>query len=177
MQPVVLRTYEAVERAVVEDCEPILEIGRLLSQPLREGVAYLVDLAVGKLYGLAVANLYLFQLPVDKLRYLLGNVGRSVLQGVLQQMDAVVFAALRIDGVLVQNLRIQRGGLDAVFVDVGGIAHLNFRIEQRGGELFIDAFGYPRSPKLKSMSSKAMGFGAAARSASSDSRIASSSEC
>ena len=143
MRAVVLRPHEAVERAVVEVGEPILEVGRLLAQPVGKGVAYLVDLAVGELYGLAVAHFDLFQLPVYELRYLLGDVGRGILQGVLQQMDAVVFAALRIDGILVQNLRVQRGGLDAVFVDVGGIAHLDFRIEQRGGELFIDAFGYP----------------------------------
>ncbi len=143
VRAVVLRPHEAVERAVVEVGEPILEVGRLLAQPVGKGVAYLVDLAVGELYGLAVAHFDLFQLPVYELRYLLGDVGRGILQGVLQQMDAVVFAALRIDGILVQNLRVQRGGLDAVFVDVGGIAHLDFRIEQRGGELFIDAFGYP----------------------------------
>ena len=84
VRPVVLRAHEAVERAVVEVSKPILEVGRLLAQPVREGVAYLVDLAVGKLYGLAVTYFYLFQLPVDELGHLLGDVGRGVLQGVLQ---------------------------------------------------------------------------------------------
>jgi len=46
VRPVVLLAHEAVERAVVEVCKPILEVGRLLAQPVRQGVAYLVDLAV-----------------------------------------------------------------------------------------------------------------------------------
>ncbi len=143
VRPVVLRAHEAVERTVVEVCEPILEVGRLLAQPLRESVAYLVDLAVGKLYGLAVANLHLFQLPVDELRYLLGDVGRGVLQGVFEQMQAVVLAALRIDGVLFHDLRIARRPFHTIFVYIGRIGDLDLRIEQRGGEPFVDAFGYP----------------------------------
>ena len=41
------------------------------------------------LYGLAGAYLHLFQLSVDELGYLLGDVGRGVLQGMFQQFEAV----------------------------------------------------------------------------------------
>ena len=116
VRPVVLRAHVAVEGAVIEVCQAVFEVGRLLAQPLGESAAYLVDLAVGELYGLPVAHLDLPAFSVHPPKDGLGDVGRGVLQGVLQQVQPVVLAALRADGILLRDLHVRRRRLDAIFV-------------------------------------------------------------
>ena len=61
----------------------------------------------------------------------------------LQQVQPVVLAALRADGILLRDLHVRRRRLDAVLVQVGGKGDLDLRVEERGGETLVDAFGNP----------------------------------
>ena len=88
VRAVVLRAYETVELAVIHRREPFLELRRLLFQPFREPVADFVDLGVGELYALAVAHLDVIAMLV--LAYGLHHVGTGVVQGMFQQVHAVI---------------------------------------------------------------------------------------
>jgi len=88
VRSVILRTHETVELAVVHRRQPLLELRRLFFQPFREPVADFVDLGVGELYALAVA--YLDVIAMLILSYGLHHIGTGVVQGVFQQVHAVI---------------------------------------------------------------------------------------
>ncbi len=88
VRAVVLRAHETVELAVIHRCQPFFELWRLLFQPFREPVAYLVYLGVGKLYALTVTHLNVIAILVltDRLHH----VRAGVVQGVFQQVHTVI---------------------------------------------------------------------------------------
>ena len=88
VRSVILRTHETVELAVVHRRKPFLELRRLLLQPFREPVTDFVDFGVGELYALAVAHFDVVAMLV--LADGLHHVGAGVVQGVFQQVHAVI---------------------------------------------------------------------------------------
>ena len=92
--------HVTVESTVIEVCQAVFEVGRLLAQPFGESTPDLVYLAVGELYGLPVTHFDLPPFAVHPFEDGLGDVGRSVLQGVFQKVQAVVLTGLRADGIL-----------------------------------------------------------------------------
>ena len=81
VRAVVLRTYKAVELAVVEVGEPVLELLRLRFEPFGKTVSYFVDLGIGQLYLLGIAHLDVVAVLV--LADTLHHVGYGVVQGML----------------------------------------------------------------------------------------------
>lgn len=128
VRAVVLRAHEAVELAVIHIRQPLLEIRRLLREPLHESVTYFVDLGVGKLYALAVAHLDVASVLV--LADALGHVGHGVHEGVFQQGDTVVAAVIPLDTELVENLGVLHAAFDGVVVHALRETDTYFRVNR-----------------------------------------------
>ena len=159
VRPVVLRAHVTVESTVIEVCQAVFEVGRLLAQPFGESTPDLVYLAVGELYGLPVTHFDLPPFAVHPFEDGLGDVGRSVLQGVFQKVQAVVLTGLRADGILLRDLHVRRFRLHAVLVQVGGEGDLHLRIEERGGETLVNTFWNPPFAQVEVQVVESDGFG------------------
>ena len=143
VRAVVLRAHEAVELAVIHIRQPLLEIRRLLREPLHEPVTYFVDLGVGELYALAVAHLDVASVLV--LADALGHVGHGVHEGVFQQGDTVVGAVIPLDTELVENLGVLHAAFDGVVIHALRETDTYFRVEQIRGVCRVDT---RRNPPL-----------------------------
>ena len=104
MASVVHRPHITVELAVIHIRKPLLEFRRLRLQPLRKAGADLVNLGVGELYGLAVTYLDVVALVV--LADTLVDVRHGVVQGMFQQVHAVVPLVISLDGKLLVYLHV-----------------------------------------------------------------------
>ena len=150
VRTVILRAHEAVELVVVEVGEPVLELRGLVVQPFGETAPYILDLGTRELYFLPVAHLHVLPFAIHEPAYRLGDLGRGVLQGVLDQVQAAVMAELAIDGVLFAYLdRVRVGRLDVEFVDVGYVDDFHLRFEEPRGEALVDAHRYPPFPEVE----------------------------
>ena len=128
MRTVVLRTDEAVELAVVHRGEPFLEGVGLFLQPFRETVADFVYLGIGKLDALAVTNLDVVAVLV--LTDTLHHVGTGVVEGVLQEVHAVVVAVIAFYDILVRYCHRLQTALGGILVHAVGIDDAYLRIEE-----------------------------------------------
>ena len=127
MAAVELGAHEAVELAVVHVLQLLLELRRLLHEPVGEAFTYLVNLAVGQLRGFGVAHLDVLTFPV---RNGLGDVGRGVVDGVAHESDPVEQARFGTDCILVIDARAEFGGADVVLVRTGVVADGHVGVEQ-----------------------------------------------
>ena len=122
-----LGAHETVELAVIHVLQLLLELRRLLHEPVGEAVAYLVNLAVGQLRGFGIAHLDVLAVLV---RDGLGDVGRGVVDGVAHEGDTVEQARFGTHGILVVDARAEFGGADVVFVRAGVVADGHIGVEQ-----------------------------------------------
>ena len=104
VRAVILRTHIAVELPVIHIRQPFLELRRLRFQPIDKPAADFVDFGIGKLYGFAVPHLDV--VPVVVLADTLVNVRHGVVQGVFQEVDAVIPLVISLHGELLVNLHV-----------------------------------------------------------------------
>lgn len=94
MVAVIIGTDKTVECPVVVIRKPVFKLGRLFTEPVIKTVLDFIYLRIGKLYGLGITHFYFFQFAVNHLGYLLGNIVRGVVHGVLHQSNAIESTAL-----------------------------------------------------------------------------------
>ena len=71
------------------------------------------------------------------------NVGYGVVQGVLQEVDAVIAAKLAPYGILVPDIGIRMVTDNGILVHVGMVGHADVRLKELRGEPAVDFGGYP----------------------------------
>ena len=114
VRAVILRAHIAVELPVIHIRQPFLELRRLRFQPIDKPAADFVDFGIGKLYGFAVPHLDV--VPVVVLADTLVNVRYGVVQGVFQEVDAVIPLVVSLHGKLLVNLHIPMVARDGKLV-------------------------------------------------------------
>ncbi len=108
MRAVEVGSHKTVEKTVVTVGELLLERVGCPSEPVDKALPYLLNLGVRHLYGVPVAHLYRLLVALGiKHRFALVDVGYDVVQGVLQEVDAVIAAKLSPDGILVPDIGIR----------------------------------------------------------------------
>ena len=147
VRAVILRTHVAVELAVVHRRQPLLELRRLLFQPLGKAVTYLINLGVGELYALAVAHLDVIAVIV--LSYGLHHVGAGVVQGVFQQVHAVIVPVIALYQELVRDFHGAAAARHRKLVQTGGIGYLDLRVEKAAHVGGVHARGDPAFPEVE----------------------------
>ena len=147
VRAVVLRAHEAVELVVVHVRQPFLELRRLFLQPFGEAVANFINLRIGKLYALAVAHLDVIAVLV--LADAFHHVRAGVVQGVLQEVHAVVVAVIAFHQKLVRDFHRLVAARHRILVDVFRIGYPHLRIEQAAHVGGIHARGYPTLPEVE----------------------------
>ena len=138
---VILRAHETVELAVIHRHEPLLELRRLLFQPFGEPTPDFVNLGVGELYALAVAHLDV--VAVFVLADGLHHVRAGVVQGVLQQVHAVVVAVIALYQKLVRDFHGTVAASHRELVHAGGIGDFHVRFKQVAHIRGVHARGNP----------------------------------
>ena len=147
MRAVVLRAHEAVEFVVVHVRQPLLELRRLFLQPLREAAPDFINLRVGKLDALAVAHLDVIAVLV--LADAFHHVRAGVVQGMLQQVHAVVVAVIALHQELVRDFHRLIGAFHRILVKALRIGNPHLRVEQAAHVGGIHARGYPPLPEIE----------------------------
>ena len=73
-----------------------------------------------------------FRLSRNLVRHLLAlvDVGNGVVQGVLEEIDAIIAAELTLYGILVLDISILMVTYNAVFVHIGMVGYTNIRPEK-----------------------------------------------
>ena len=107
MRTVEVGTHKAVEKAVVTLRELLLERVRCPSQPIHEALPDFLYLGICHLYGMSVPYFNGLGFSRNLVRHLLAlvNVGNGIVQGMLQEIDAVIAAELTLYGIKTNNLR------------------------------------------------------------------------
>ena len=147
MRAVILRAHEAVELVVVHVRQPHFELRRLFLQPLGEAVSYLVNLRVGELDALAVAHLDVVAVLV--LADAFHHVGAGIVQGVFQQVHAVVVSVIAFHKELVRDFHRLVGAFHRILVEAFRVGYPHLRIEQAAHVGGIHARGYPTLPEVE----------------------------
>ncbi len=133
--------HETVEFTVIEVGKPLLELLRLRAEPVYESVAYLVDFSIGKLYGLTVRHLYVIAVLVLAGRLL--YFGHRIVQGVSQQVHAIVDAVISADAELLPYLHVAPPVGCRILVKRRGVSHGHVRSVEVGHIIGIYLRGYP----------------------------------
>ena len=147
VRAVILRAHETVELVVVHVRQPLLELRRLFLQPLGKAVSYLVNLRVGKLYALAVTHLDVVAVLV--LADAFHHVGAGVVQGVFQQVHAVVVSVIAFHQKLVRDFHRFVGAFHRILVEAFRVSYPYLRVEQAAHVGGIHARGYPTLPEVE----------------------------
>src|SRR3712207_2765244 len=92
MRAVKVGSHKTVEKTVVTVGELLLECVGCPSEPIYKSLPYLLNLGVCHLYGVSVTHFYCFYFSRNLIRHLLAlvDVGYGIVQGVLQEVDAVI---------------------------------------------------------------------------------------
>ena len=108
VRPVVLRAYVTVESTVIEVCQAVFEVGRLLAQPFGKAPRISSILLLASCMASPSRTLTSRRSPSTHLRTVLVMSGEVFLRGVFQKVQAVVLTGLRADGILLRDLHVRR---------------------------------------------------------------------
>ncbi len=102
-------TDVTVEFAVIQIHKPVLELRRLSIKPVREPIAYFINLGVGELDCLTVGDFYVVAILI--LANGLLDVRHCVVQGVFEKAHAVIDTVVTSDTILLPYLHIFTSGI------------------------------------------------------------------
>ena len=144
MRAVEVGSHKTVEKTVVTVGELLLERVGCPSEPIDKALPYLLNLGVRHLYGVPVPHLYSLLVALGiKHRLTLVDVGYGVVQGVLQEVDAVIASELALHGILVPDIGILLVTDNGILVHIGMVGHTDVRLKELRGEPAIDFGRYP----------------------------------
>ena len=132
MRAVKVRSHKTVEQAIISIRELLFEcIGRA-SKPIDKALPYLFNLRIRHLYGVSVPHLNRLGLSCYGIPYLLAlvDVGNSIVQGVLQQIDTIVSTELTPHGILVPDIGILAVTDNGILIHIGMISNPHVRSEE-----------------------------------------------
>ena len=144
-------SHKTVEKAVVPVGELLLERVGCASEPINKTLPDFLNLGICHLDGMSVPYFNGLGLSRNLVPHLLAlvDVGNGIVQGVLQEIDAVIAAELSLYGILVPDIGILMVTYNAVLVHVGMIGHANVRPEELRSEPAIDFSRYPAFTEIE----------------------------
>ena len=132
MRAVEVGAYKTVEQTIIPVGELLLERIRCASEPIDKALPDFLNLSIRHLYGMSVPYFDGLGLSRNLIRNFLAlvDVGNGIVQGMLQEIDAVIAPELTLYGILVPDIGILSVADNAVLVHIGMIGYVNVCLEE-----------------------------------------------
>ena len=114
-------SHKTVEKTIITVRELLLERVRCTSEPINKALSDFLNLGICHLDSMSVPYFNGLGLSRNLVRHLLAlvDVGNGVVQGVLEEIDAIITAELTLYGILVPDIGILSVADNAVFIHIG----------------------------------------------------------
>ena len=121
------------------------------SEPINKALPDFLNLGICHLYGMSVPYFDDLGLSRNLVRHLLAlvDVGNGIVQGVLEEIDAIITTELTLYGILMPDIGILMVTYNAVLVHVGMVGYTYVRPEELRSEPAIDFGRYPAFTKVE----------------------------
>ena len=114
-------SHKTVEKTIITVRKLLLERVRCPSEPINKALSDFLNLGICHLDGMSVPYFDGLGLSRNLVRHLLAlvDIGNGIVQGVLEEIDAIITAELSLYGILVPDIGILMVTYNAVFVHIG----------------------------------------------------------